>query len=212
MKTNSTNPNEDLQAIRDIMERSSKFLSLSGLSGIFAGVCALVGAAIAWFFILDSGNVKYSEFILNQGNMPTMDTGFYLALDALLVLVSALFGAVYFSFRKARKGGQQFWTNSTRRLLFHLMLPLVSGGIIVLVLIFRDKIDLVVPFMLVFYGLALVNAGKFTFGEIHYLGLTQIVLGILGVIFTEQSLLFWTIGFGLMHIVYGTVMYYRHEG
>lgn len=212
MKTNSTNPNEDLQAIRDIMERSSKFLSLSGLSGIFAGVCALAGAAIAWFFILGSGNIKYSEYILNQGNMSTTDTGFYLVLDASLVLVFALLGAVYFSFRKARKAGQQFWTNSTRRLLFHLMLPLVSGGIIILILIFRNKMDLVVPFMLVFYGLALVNAGKFTFGEIHYLGLTQIVLGIMAVIFTEQSLLFWTIGFGLMHIVYGTVMYYRHEG
>jgi hypothetical protein len=91
------------------------------------------------------------------------------------------------------------------------MLPLVSGGIIILILIFRNKTDMVIPFMLVFYGLALVNAGKFTFGEIHYLGLTQIILGILAVIFIEHSLIFWTLGFGLMHIVYGTVMYYRHE-
>lgn len=211
MKAKSFHPTEDLQAIREIMERSSKFLSLSGLSGIFAGVCALVGAAIVWIFILGSDNIKYSEYILNQGNVTTSDTGFYLALDALLVLVIAFLGAFYFSFRKARKVGQQFWTNSTRRLLFHLMLPLVSGGIIILILIFRNKMDFVVPFMLVFYGLALVNAGKFTFGEIHYLGLTQIVLGILAVIFTEQSLIFWTIGFGLMHIVYGFVMYYRHE-
>lgn len=211
MKTNSTKPNEDLQAIRDIMERSSKFLSLSGLSGIFAGVCALTGAAIAWFFILDSGNIQYSEYSLNSHDSFTTNVGFNLALDAFLVLVLAILGAFYFSFRKARKAGQQFWTNSTRRLLFHLMLPLVSGGIVILILIFRSKIDMVVPYMLVFYGLALVNAGKFTFGEIHYLGLTQIVLGILSAIFIEQSLIFWTIGFGLMHIVYGTIMYYRHE-
>ena len=211
MKTNLTNPNEDLQAIRDIMERSSKFLSLSGLSGVFAGVCALVGTAIAWFFILDSGNIPYSEYILNTHDALTINVGFYMALDALLVLVFAVLGAAYFSFRKAKKAGQQFWTNTTRRLLFHLMLPLVSGGIIILILIFRNKLDLVIPFMLVFYGLALVNAGKFTFGEIHYLGLTQIILGILAVIFINQSLIFWTVGFGLMHIVYGTVMYYRHE-
>jgi hypothetical protein len=210
MKTNSFHPNEDLQAIREIMEKSSKFLSLSGLSGVFAGICALAGAAAAWFFILDSGNVSYSGYILNQETSAS-GTGFYFAIDALLVLLFAILGAVFFSFRKARKAGLRFWTNSTRRLIFHLMLPLVSGGIIILVLIFRGKIDLVVPLMLVFYGLALVNAGKFTFGEIHYLGLTQIALGILAVIFIEQSLIFWIVGFGLMHIVYGTVMYYRHE-
>ena len=211
MKTNSSNPNEDLQAIRDIMERSSKFLSLSGLSGIFAGVCALVGAAIAWFFILDSGQVQYSEFISSAGGTSTSGIGFNLAFDALLVLAFAFLGAVYFSFRKAQKAGQQFWTMSTRRLLFHLLLPLVSGGILILLLILRNKIDMVVPFMLVFYGLALVSAGKFTFSEIHYLGLTEIVLGILAAVFINYGLLFWTIGFGLMHIVYGTVMYYRHE-
>jgi hypothetical protein len=211
MKTKSLNPNEDIQAIREIMERSLKFLSLSGLAGIFAGVCALIGAAVAWFFILNAGQVQYNEYIQNTGSSLNSGIGFYLALDALLVLVFALLGAVYFSYRKSRKAGQQFWTNSTRRLLFHLMLPLVSGGIIILILIFRNKTDMVVPFMLVFYGLALVNAGKFTFGEIHYLGLTQIVLGILAAVFINYGLLLWTIGFGLMHIIYGTVMYYRHE-
>jgi hypothetical protein len=211
MKTNSSNPNEDIQAIREIMERSSKFLSLSGLAGIFAGVCALIGAAVAWFFIFESSPGQFNEFISNPGVSSTSRTGFYLALDALLILGFALLGAVYFSFRKAQKAGQKFWTNSTRRLLFHLMLPLVSGGIIIIILIFRNKPDLVVASMLVYYGLALVNAGKFTFGEIHYLGLTQIVLGILAAIFINYGLLLWTIGFGLMHIVYGTVMFYRHE-
>jgi hypothetical protein len=210
MKTNSSNPNEDIQAIREIMERSSKFLSLSGLAGIFAGVCALIGAAVAWFFIFDSGQ-EYNEYIESTVGTAKSGIGFYLLIDALLVLAFAFLGAVYFSFRKAQKAGQKFWTNSTRRLLFHLMLPLVSGGIIIIILIFRSKLDMVVPFMLVFYGLSLVNAGKFTFGEIHYLGLTQIVLGILAAVFINYSLLLWTIGFGLMHIIYGTVMFYRHE-
>jgi hypothetical protein len=210
MKTNSTNPNEDLQAIREIMERSSKFLSLSGLSGVFAGVCALVGAAVAWF-IMDSGQDQYSEYISSMGGLLTSDTGFYLALDAIIVLAFALLGAVYFSQRKAKNAGQRFWTNTTKQLLFHLLLPLVSGGIIILILIFRNKLDMVVPMMLVFYGLSLVSAGKFTFSEIHYLGLTEITLGILAAIFVNYGLFFWVIGFGIMHIIYGSVMYYRHE-
>jgi hypothetical protein len=211
MKTNSTNPNEDLQAIREIMERSSKFLSLSGLSGVCAGVCALVGAAIAWLFILDAGNIQYSEYIFNPQVSLTTNVGFYLALDAFLILVFAVLGTAYFSLRKAKKAGQQFWTNTTKRLLVNLMIPLVSGGIFTLILVFRNNLELVASVMLIFYGLSLVNAGKFTFGEVQSLGLTEIVLGILAAVFINYGLLFWTIGFGLMHIVYGTVMYYRHE-
>ena len=211
MRTKSTNPNEDLQAIREIMERSSKFLSLSGLSGIFAGVCALLGAAVAWFFILDSGQVQNSEYMGSAGGSLTSGIRFYVVLDALLVLVFAVLGAVYFSQRKARKAGQRFWTNTTQRLLVHLMIPLVTGGIFTVILVFRNNLELVAPVMLIFYGLSLVNAGKFTFGEIQSLGLTEIGLGILAGIFINHGLLFWTVGFGLMHIVYGTVMYYRHE-
>ena len=211
MKINSTNPKEDLQTIREIMERSSKFLSLSGLSGIFAGICALTGAAIAWLFILDSGYALNDEYMLISGDWSTSGTRFYLALDSILVLGFAVLGAIYFSQRKARKAGQRFWTNLTQRLLVNLLIPLVSGGVFTLILVFRYNLELIPSVMLIFYGLSLVNAGKFTFSEIHYLGLTEIVLGILAGVFIYQGLLFWTIGFGLMHIVYGTVMYYRHE-
>lgn len=211
MKTKSANPKEDLQAIREIMERSSKFLSLSGLSGVFAGVCALIGAAVAWLIILDSGHVQYDEYMRNLGASSTANIRLYLAIDALLVLGFAILGAVYFSFRKAKKAGQQFWTNSTKRLVGHLLIPLVAGGIFAIILVFRNNIELVASVMLIFYGLSLVNAGKFTLGEIHYLGLTEIVLGILAGIFINHGLLFWVVGFGVMHIVYGTVMYYRYD-
>jgi hypothetical protein len=211
MKTKTIHPNQDLQAIREIMERSSRFLSLSGLAGIFAGLSALMGAAVAWFFILDPDNLQFSETPHTPWDWATSGTGLYLALDALVVLGLAMWGAVYFSQRKARNVGQKFWALSTQRLLVHLMIPLVAGGVFILILVFRNNLELITSVMLIFYGLSLVNAGKFTFGEIHYLGLTQIVLGILAGMFPSYGLLFWTIGFGFMHIVYGTVMYYRHE-
>jgi hypothetical protein len=165
---------------------------------------------MAWFFILDGGQVTW-EYLLSQGGSSASETGLYLALIAFLVLVFAVMGAVLFSQRKARKAGQQLWTSSTRRLLVNFLIPLVSGGFFILILMFQNNLMLIASVMLIFYGLALVNAGKYTFGEIHYLGLTEIVLGILAGVFINQGLLFWTIGFGLMHIVYGTMMYYRHE-
>lgn len=211
MKSTSTNPGGDIQAIRDIMERSSKFLSLSGLAGIFAGICALTGALAAWIFIFDPVQVSFSEYILQKNSPALAQTGLYLALAAMAVLISAMTGAVYFSQRKARRSSQKFWTNTTRRLLIHLLIPLVTGGLLILILAYRGNPELIIPAMLIFYGLALVNAGKFTFGEIHYLGLTQIALGLLAALFITQGLLLWTVGFGLMHIIYGSVMYYRHE-
>lgn len=211
MKINASSPTEDLQAIRDIMERSSKFLSLSGLSGIFAGICALVGAAVARYILLDSGQGPYDDFFRGLGLELTPTVRYYLAIDAILVLAFALAGAAYFSFRKARKASQPIWTPSTRRMIVHLLIPLAAGGLFILLLVYRSNIEMVVPAMLVFYGLALVNAGKFTFGEIHYLGLTEIVLGILAGILINYGLLLWAIGFGLMHIVYGTVMFYKYE-
>jgi len=211
MKTKNKDPKEDLLAIRNMMERSSKFLSLSGLSGVFAGFCALAGAAVAYFLILDSGQIQYDQYLQSLGNTSTNSVRLFLGIDAVAVLIVASLGAFYFSIRKSRKANQPFWTNPTRNLFGHLLIPLVTGGIFAVILISRNNIQLVAPVTLIFYGLSLVNAGKFTFGEIHYLGLTEIVLGILAGIFINHGLLFWALGFGVMHIAYGVVMYYRYE-
>lgn len=211
MNRQNNDPKEDLQAIRNMMERSSKFLSLSGLSGVFAGISALIGAAVAYFFILDSGQVQYDQYLRGLENASTSSVRSLLAADALVVLIFACLGAFYFSMLKSKKANQPLWTNSTRRLLGHLLIPLVTGGLFAIILVTRNDIQLVASVTLIFYGLSLVNAGKFTFGEIHYLGLTEIGLGILAGIFVNHGLLFWTLGFGVMHIVYGIVMYYRYE-
>ena len=211
MNRQNNDPKEDLQAIRNMMERSSKFLSLSGLSGVVAGICALIGAAVAYFLILDSGQVQYDQYLRGLENASTSSVRMLLAIDALVVLMVASLGAFYFSFQKSKKAKQPLWTNSFKSLLGHLLIPLVTGGIFAIILVTRNDIQLVASVTLIFYGLSLVNAGKFTFGEIHYLGLTEIGLGILAGIFVNYGLLFWALGFGVMHIVYGIVMYYRYE-
>jgi hypothetical protein len=204
-------PLDDILAIRNMMERSSKFLSLSGLSGVFAGCCAIVGAAVAYFGILKAGNIKYNEYMRSLSEVSTREIRLELMGLALVVLALALGGALYFSVRKAQKNKQNFWNKASKQLLIHLLIPLFTGGIFSLLLIWHNNIDLVASTTLIFYGLALVNAGKFTFGEVHYLGLSEIVLGLLAGVFLHFGLVFWILGFGVLHIVYGLVMYRKYE-
>jgi len=204
-------PQEDLMAIRNMMERSSKYLSLSDLSGVFAGCCAIAGVAIAYFFILNAGSIKYDEYMQSLGYTSTLSIRISLLITALMVLIAAFGGAVFFSIRKAKRKNLQFWNKTTKQLLTHLFIPLIAGGLFSLILVYQDNIHLLASATLIFYGLALVNAGKFTFGEIHYLGLSEIALGLLAGLFMNFGMLFWTIGFGVLHIVYGFVMYLKYD-
>jgi hypothetical protein len=162
---------EDIKTIRKIMEESSRFLSLSGLSGVFAGVTAIAGALVAYFFILNNGSIHYDEYFRSLSAKETLTLRWQLLADAAIVLVLSVLFALYFSFKKAKRDGKNFWTPVSKRLLINLLIPLTTGGVFIIVLLFQNHIQLIVPGFLIFYGLALVNAGKFTYGEIFYLGL-----------------------------------------
>jgi predicted lysophospholipase L1 biosynthesis ABC-type transport system permease subunit len=193
---------EDLKIIREMMEKSTKFLSLSGLSGVIAGTAAIAGAAFVYFYLLrDPGATDYN---LTQEAL-------ILLTVASIVLIISIGAAILLSLKKARKGKQKIQKKVVLTTLYHLGLPLLTGGIFSLILLFRGEIALVAASTLLFYGLALINVSKFTFPEIHYLGITQIFLGILAAIFMYYGILFWTIGFGICHILYGLLMYFRYD-
>ena len=166
---------------------------------------------MAWFGVLEAGALHYDEFFCSVGGSLVNSVTIGLGAVALVVLLLAGVAAIWFSYRKAQKAGQKFWTSSTKRVLAHLLIPIVSGGIFVLILVSRNQIDLVASAMLIFYGLALVNAGKFTSGEIHYLGMAEIAVGLLAGVFAPYGLAFWALGFGLLHLIYGVVMWMRYE-
>lgn len=208
---NITNSADDLKTIRKIMEESSRFLSLSGLSGIFAGSFAITGALIAWFFILDNGAIRYDETFSSLSVRDTSLLRLQLIIDALTVLVLSVATSLYLSARNAKKAGKKIWSPVSRRLLLNLMVPLVAGGLFIIILLIRNNIQLIVPGMLIFYGLALVNGGKFTYGEVFYLGLLEIVTGLFAAVFSDLGIWFWVFGFGILHIVYGLFMYRRYE-
>ncbi|TAJ12266.1 hypothetical protein DMA11_13525 [Marinilabiliaceae bacterium JC017] len=202
---------EDIKVIRQMMENSSKFLSLSGLSGIAAGTFAIIGAAIAYFYIMDAGNTIYDEYLvaLKGGNTTNIRMG--LLFDALFVLTGAIASAWYFSWRKSKNKQTKFWTPSTKKMAWSLSFVLLIGGLFSLILAYHENIRLVGAAMLIFYGLALINAAKYTHRDIQYLGYIEVALGLLAGIFLNYGLLFWTLGFGVFHIVYGVTMYYKYD-
>lgn len=200
---------ETLTEIRDLMQRSSKFLSLSGLSGIFAGIVALGGALVAYLRLKTDalsydGMSAVSE--LTRGEMMR-----FVLLDGTIVLVLALIFGVFFTMRKAKKSGQSVWNSTSKRLVISLMIPLVTGGIFCLAMFYRGILWVSFPATLIFYGLALLNASKYTVRDVEYLGICEVILGLISLFMTGYNLLVWALGFGVLHIVYGTYMYFKYD-
>jgi|GEM_PF-59628 len=209
------NPNQDslhtLNEIRDLMERSSKFLSLSGLSGVFAGIFALIGAGAAYVrFKTDWLTEILAPLGTYQGHSRE-DVIDFLFVDGLCVLVSSLAVGIILTVRRGRKKGLTVWNGSSKRLLIAMLIPLATGGIFALAMLHYGFIWLVFPVTLLFYGLALVNASRFTYPEVFYMGISEIGIGCIALFLTGYSLIFWAIGFGMLHIVYGLTMYNRYE-
>jgi general stress protein CsbA len=198
---------EDITEIKSMMERSSRFISLSGLSGIFAGIYALIGAVLVYNRMYTSEGSLYQRVYTN----PVGEDISFMIIVAVSVLLLALITGIIFTTRKARQQKLNTWDGTTKRLLINLMIPLAAGGIICIMLLKAQYYTLVAPATLIFYGLALVNASHHTYRDIRYLGLTELVIGLIACIYIGYGLLFWAIGFGVLHIIYGTVMYMRYE-
>ena len=196
----------DLKEIKEIMNRSSRFISLSGLSGISVGIIALIGAYLAYNFVyLELGELDYERVHLSN------DTLTQLVLITTGTLVLSIIMAIVFTKGESKKKNQGIWDLQSKRLVINLSIPLVTGGILCLILLLKGFIVLLAPFTLIFHGLALVNASQYTLKEIRSLGLLMIFLGLTALFYIDLGLLFWAIGFGGCHILYGVMMQLKNK-
>lgn len=203
---------QTLTEIRSLMERSSKFLSLSGLSGISAGLVALAGAGAAYIRLKTDWSTLLSYDSYSTLTPATRhDLLTFLLVDAVIVLLLALALGSFFTIQKAHRQGQTVWNVASKRLLAALLIPLAAGGIFCIGMIYHGLIWLVFPATLIFYGLALLNASRYTVRDLHYLGMLETMLGLVSIFWTNHSLLTWAIGFGVLHILYGTIMYVKYD-
>ena len=201
------NQEQSLAAIQDIkriMERSSRFISLSGWSGIAAGVCALGGAWTAEHYI-----GQYQSGVRDTENATKLE--WMLLLVACATFVAAFISAFVFTYIRSRKEGVAVWGNSAQRLIFNTAIPLAAGAFVVYRMLELGEYGLIAPSCLIFYGLALVNGSKYTLGEVKYLGYFMVITGIINLWMPGYGLLFWALGFGILHIIYGVVMWWKYE-
>jgi uncharacterized membrane protein (DUF485 family) len=198
----------NLSEIRSIMERSTTFISLSGLSGISAGIIGLLSALYVYMRVEVLFGSKRDY--LNDPAVKT-ETITLLILLAVFVLIITFASTIFFTTRKAKKKGLPVWNSSAKRLVINLFIPLAAGGVFCLILLYHSLYGLIAPSMLMFYGLALLNASKYTLNEIKLLGISELVLGLLSACWFQYGLLFWALGFGVLNIIYGAVMYVKYE-
>lgn len=199
----------DLQHIKKIMERSGRFISLSGLSGIAAGICALGGAWFAYKSIhaWGAGDCLLRDFS-NSGCVIKLDS---LLMIAAITFVAAFVSAFIFTYLRSKKNHVSLWGPATIRLLWNMVIPLATGSIFLYKMLQLHMFGLIAPGCLIFYGLALVSASKYTLSEVRYLGYCEIILGIINLWNIGYGLEFWAIGFGVLHIIYGVAMWWKYE-
>ncbi len=193
---------KDISEIKNLMNRSSRFISLSGLSGIMAGIYALIGAAVAYWLVSTTGR----EYLILDGKVFRL-----ILLDLFLIAFLSVITAFFLTSRKAKKNGEKIWDASSRRLIINFLVPLVVGGAYILIILNQQKYGQTGALMLIFYGLALVNAAKYSIGNIRYLGYIEILLGLICAIFPGYGFWLWVIGFGVMHIIYGSLIYIQES-
>ena len=192
----------DIKDIKNMMANSSQFLSLSGFSGVMAGMYALIGG-----FYVNSLIERHPRKIIILESA----TFKLIVLVAIVVLFLSITTAFVLTYNKAKKANQKIWTPITRKLLFHFCIPFFTGGFFAVLLLKNGYYGLIAPITLIFYGLACVQASKYTLRDVMYLGICNIILGLLAIEFFGYGLYFWMLGFGVLHIIYGGIMYWKYD-
>jgi hypothetical protein len=201
---------EALKDIRQMMDKSSRFLSLSGLAGIWTGVCALAGVSVMYLWLRRPWVIfraeDYMDEALGNHNWGLSYQGAFL-LIGVATLIAALLGVLFFNARRAKKQGYQLWDTSARRVVVGLLIPMTIGAVFCMALAQHQLVGLIAPATLVFYGLALVHIDKLTIGNMRQLGMAQAALGLMGMFAPGYGLQLWGLGFGVLHILYGAWIY-----
>jgi hypothetical protein len=176
-----------------------------------------VAGAVAGYYLLPTDLLQHSYFTQPESGQYEAvyrfsGAAFYKPLLlAIVIFLVALAGGYYFTWRKARHQQGAIWNHASRQMVWALAVPLMVGGIFVLGFMRYGHGIYIAPACLAFYGLALVNGSKYTLSDIKYLGYLELLLGCICLFVPGWGLYFWAIGFGVLHILYGIIMWNKYD-
>ena len=203
---------EDIRHIRAIMNRSTRFVALSGMTGIVSGTAALAVVILLSLYLgISPFSTSFPDLILKVEGLAQEQVLRVLITSFASLFLFSFFAAYFLTRRRAKAAGEDLWKGSGKQLWLSLGVPLLAGGGFCLALLQQGHVEMLAPASLIFYGVTLYSGSKFTLEEVKYLGVTEMVLGLLASFWPGLGLLLWAFGFGVSHIIYGIFMYNKYE-
>jgi hypothetical protein len=195
------------------VRRQTRYLAFSAWSFLSIGLLFLLVIASAWVYLgyEIEGQTDPEQLF---GRFEAIPSHYYAlaAVACLLALGLGLGLVTWFNNRKAERLGLARWNAAATKMVQEAAVPLLGGGLLLAVLVFRYGLfGLVAPLSLLFYGLALTRASWFSLRELRSLGYVQIGLGLVSCLFPRETLLFWGLGLGLAHVLFGLWMAVREQ-
>jgi hypothetical protein len=197
----------ELKVIRQLMERPVRYSTMSGLSGILAGLAALGGLAADWAISSAWQDTPRMAMKIN-------------VLVWAGVLAVAFAGAVICTRLRERRQNMPFWSGVKKRILLTILPPFVAGVGLTLIIAYRwhtgwgpNEWGLIPAIWMLFYGLALWQVGLLSPVEVRLMGAAFLACGLAAALWF-QPYPYWSLGvtFGGFHIVYGLAVWVRHGG
>ena len=183
---------DNLRFIRETMERAGSFTAVSGWGQVVIGVTALLAAGLT--------------------TLQPMSTELWLASWCAAAVVSVLVG-VLTTAMKARAARMPLLSGPGRKFILSLAPPLVVGAVLTVVMYRAGMPGLLPAVWLMLYGAGIITAGAFSVSAVPVMGFCFVVLGVVAA-FTPAS---WgnawmAVGFGGLHVVFGTLIARRYGG
>ena len=182
---------DDLRYIRQTMERSAAFTAVSGGGQILLGLTAL---AASWIAAHQSSAFTWLRVWL---------------AEAIVAVAIAMFSMHW----KANRNGLPLFSGPGRKVALGLLPPLAAGAVLTF-LLFRAGMNAALPATwLLLYGAGIATGGMFSVAIVPVMGLSFMIVGTLAALGpVDWGNWFLAAGFGGLHILFGSLILWRHGG
>ena len=179
---------DNLRFIRETMERAGSFTAVPGWGGIAMGISAIIAAVLAG---------------------KEQDPALWLRVWIIELIVAMLLASATMTL-KARRARTSLFMGPARRFAMAFAPPVMVGGVLTWALAWREQFELLPAVWLLLYGAGIIAGGMYSVRVVPIMGGLFFMLGLLALFLPGNLLL--ALGFGVLHIVFGSIIAWRYGG